>query len=329
MPNFALTRPTTPTSATSAAPTPPPADGWCLDRRDFLKASAASLCGLALARFSTAATASAAARAPFRFGLVTDSHYADADPKGTRFYRESLGKVRAVVDKLRAERAGFLAMLGDLKDMAPGEAETRTLSHLVAIEKEIQRFGGPTYHVLGNHDMDNLSKSQFVAHVTNTGIAPGRSYYSFNRGGLHFIVLDATYDKDGRDYDHGQFDWKDANLPAAQLEWLGAELAATADPVIVFVHQRLDGNGPASIRNREAARKILEASGKVLAVFQGHEHPGGYTLINGIHYYTLRAVIEGTGEANNAFAVVDVSPDLDLTVTGYLRAVSLKLPHRV
>ena len=322
---MAPTAPARPSRDSSAFAAPAPHAGWRIARRDFLKASAASLCGLALARQAFAA---GTPREPWRFGLVTDSHYADAEPKGTRFYRESLGKVRAAVDKLRAERAGFLAMLGDLKDMAPGEAEARTLSHLVAIEKEIQRFGGPTYHVLGNHDMDNLSKPQFVAHVTNTGITPGRSFYGFSRGGLRFIVLDATYDKDGRDYDHGKFDWRDSNLPAAQLEWLGPELEATGEPVIVFVHQRLDGNGPASIHNREAVRKLLEASGKVLAVFQGHDHPGAYTLINGIHYYTLRAVIEGSGEANNAFAVVDVSPNLDLAITGYRRAVSLKLPHR-
>jgi Calcineurin-like phosphoesterase len=263
-----------------------------------------------------------------RFGLLTDPHYADADAKGTRFYRESLGKVRAAVAQLRAERAAFLGVLGDVKDMAAGEPEARTLSHLVAIEAEIQRFAGPTYHVLGNHDMDNLSKPQFVAHVTNTGITAGRSYYAFSNGGVRFVVLDATYDKNGHDYDHGKFDWRDANLPAAQLDWLAAELAATREPVIGFVHQRLDGEGDASIRNRAAARALLEASGKVLAVFQGHDHAGGHSLINGIHYYTLRAVVEGTGAASNAFALVEVAANLDLTVTGYHRAVSLALPRR-
>jgi alkaline phosphatase len=64
----------------------------------------------------------------------------------------------------------------------------------------------------------------------------------------------------------------------------------------------------------------------VLAVFQGHDHPGGYTLINGIHYYTLRAVIEGSGEANNAYAVAEISPAGDIVVTGYRRALSMALP---
>jgi hypothetical protein len=307
------------------------AEGWRIDRRDFLKASAATLFGLTLARTAhaaaTSSTGPAALRSALRFGLVTDPHYADADTKGTRFYRESLGKVRTAVTRLREERVAFLGVLGDLKDMATGEDETRTLSHLVAIEQEIQRFGGPTYHVLGNHDMDNLSKARVVANLTNTGIAAGRSYYAFSRDGVRFIVLDATYDKDYRDYDHGKFDWKDANVPPAELAWLSEELTAATEPVIVLAHQRLDGEGPASVRNREDVRRRLEASGKVLAVFQGHDHPGAYTAINGIHYYTLRAVIEGSGEANNAFAVVEVHPDLNITITGFHRAVGMKMPR--
>jgi hypothetical protein len=233
--------------------------------------------------------------------------------------------VRTAVERLRVEKVSFLAVLGDLKDMAAGESEARTLAHLVAIEREIQQFGGPTYHVLGNHDMDNLSKSTVVAHLTNTDVAPGRSHYAFSRSGFRFIALDATYDKDYRDYDRGKFDWKDSNIPPAQAKWLAEELAKTAEPVIVFVHQRLDGDKDTSIRNRTEIRQVLEASGKVLAVFQGHDHPGFHTLINSIHYYTLRAVIEGSGEANNAFAVVEASPSGDLTVTGYYRAASMKL----
>jgi hypothetical protein len=300
--------------------------GWQIDRRDFLKASAASMFGL-LAGACTASSFSHR-RAPLRFGLVTDSHYADAPPNGTRFYRESLAKVREAVDRLRAENVAFLAFLGDLKDMAKDEPEARTLSHLVAIEQEVRRFGGPTYHVLGNHDMDNLSKSQVMARIENTGVAGGRSYYAFSRGGLRFIVLDATYDKDGRDYDHGKFDWKDTNVPAGQVAWLARELDLAASPVIVMVHQRLDGDGPTSIRNRAAIRDELERSGKVLAVFQGHDHPGFYNSINGIHYYTLRAVIEGSGAENNAYAVVDVAPNLDISITGYRRARTMELAHR-
>jgi hypothetical protein len=300
------------------------ADEWRIDRRDFLKTSAASLFGLMLGsrRLGAAPQPSAAG---LRFGLLTDAHYADTESKGTRFYRESLGKVREAVGRLRAERVAFLAELGDFKDMAPGEPEARTLAHLVAVEREFQRFGGPTCHVLGNHDLDNLSKAQVLAHVTNIGVAAGRSYYAFSQGGIRFIVLDTNFTADGRDYDHGRFDWRDAVLPPVELDWLCAELAAAAEPAIVFGHQRLDGDGNVQVINRAEIRGVLERSGKVLAVFQGHDHAGAYTLIRGIHYYTLKAIIEGSGPENNAYAAVDVHPDLGLTVTGYRRALSREL----
>jgi 3',5'-cyclic AMP phosphodiesterase CpdA len=301
---------------------------WRVDRRDFLRRSATALAGLAAAGVPVPASAlPGVRRVGLRFGLLADPHYADADPKGTRYYRESLGKVREAVTRLRAERLSFLAELGDLKDMAAGEPDSRTRVHLDAIEAEIRRFGGPAYHVLGNHDMDNLSKAQFLGGVANTGIPSMRSFYSFARGGVRFIVLDACYMKNGRDYDHGNFDWRDTIVPPAQLDWLRAELTAAREPVILFVHQRLDGDSDAFVKNSAEVRSILEASGKVLAAFHGHDHPGAQSLINGIHYYTLKAVVEGSGPENNAYAVVDVDADLDITVTGFRRAVTVGLAH--
>lgn len=295
--------------------------GWRIDRRDFLRLSAATLAGLAASgvRLSGAAQAG---RPRVRFGLLTDPHYADADSKGTRFYRESLFKVREAVARLRGERLAFLAELGDFKDMAEGEPDGRTRAHLAAIDAELQGFGGPICHVLGNHDMDNLSKTQFLDGVARWSVAPGRAFHAFERGGVRFVTLDACCTKDGRDYDHGNFDWRDTVVPPAQLDWLRRALSAAAAPVIVFVHQRLDGDGDPFVKNSAEVREILEASGKVLAAFHGHDHPGARTERNGIHYYTLKAVVEGSGPENNAYAVAEVHENLDITVTGYRRAAS-------
>ena len=262
-----------------------------------------------------------------RFGLVTDTHYADADPLGIRFYRESLGKMREAVDALRAEQVSFLGILGDIKDMALGEQPSQTLSHLTAIEAEIQRFGGPTYHVLGNHDMDNISKSQMLSGITNTGIPSDRSFYAFSNSGIRFVVLDACFKREGAPYDTGNFDWRDTWVPAEELEWLEEELAGSRESVIVLAHQRLDGGADAFVKNSAEVRTVLERSGKVLAVFTGHDHAGALSQINGIHYYTQRAVVEGSGAANSAYSQVEVRPDLSITVTGYRRAVPAELAH--
>ena len=76
---------------------------WIVERRDFLRVSAASLAGLV--SFRGADWAEAGPFAPgVRFGVLTDAHYADAPSRGTRFYRESRAKVREAVTRLEAAR---------------------------------------------------------------------------------------------------------------------------------------------------------------------------------------------------------------------------------
>jgi len=301
-------------------------EDWIITRRVFLKASAASLAGLALAQLSCIPEITSRFRlSTTRFGIVTDSHYADADTIGSRFYRHSLDKLTECVELMNRQKVDFLIELGDFKDQDNPPVEQRTISYLQAVEKIFQQFNGPTYHILGNHDADSISKKQFLTHIENTNVDSGRSYYSFDLNGLHFVVLDANYTADGADYDHGNFDWMDANVPPAELNWLRQDLIAAPGPVILFVHQQLDGIGSAYINNAEEVRQILEQSGKILFVFQGHYHPGSYSHIGQIHYYTLKALVEGPGSENNSYALVEVRPDRSITVTGYRKAVSKQL----
>ncbi|MBN1507362.1 MAG: metallophosphoesterase [Sedimentisphaerales bacterium] len=298
---------------------------WRISRRAFLRSAAAAA---ATAGLSCAPDwRSICSRRSIRFGIVTDCHYADADAVGTRFYRESLDKLAECVIRMNAERVDFLVELGDFKDQDRPPVERRTLRYLQRAEAVFQRFRGPTYHVLGNHDMDSLSKQQFLANIENTGIDRSRSYYSFDVRGLHGIVLDANSKADGSDYDHGNFDWTDASIPGHELDWLRQDLAGSCDPVVVFVHQLLDGTGSVYVKNASEVRQVLQTSGKVLAIFQGHYHAGAYSLIDGTHYYTLKAVVEGHGRENNAYAIAEVKPSLDLIVTGYRKATSMKASH--
>jgi len=307
----------------------PGSQNWVITRRMFLRSTAASFAGLTVLPLScTIKSTSSAKLDTFRFGIVTDCHYADADALGTRFYRESLDKLTECVALMNAERVDFLIELGDFKDQNRPPVEQRTLSYLQASEKVLQGFDGPTYHVLGNHDMDSISKMQFLTHVENTNIDSGRGYYSFDLNTLRCVVLDANYKADGTDYDHGNFDWTDANIPSEELDWLKQNLASAPGPVIVFIHQLLDGIGSVYVNNAADVRQILQASGKVLAVFQGHHHSGSYSNIAGIHYYTLKALVEGSGPENNSYAIAEVYPDGGIIITGYRKAVSMQLTTR-
>ncbi len=295
-------------------------ENWIITRRVFLKSSLAGLAALPLS--CAYDTRPSAGRGTVRFGIVTDCHYANTDTAGTRFYRESFNKLIECVKLMNAEKVDFLIELGDFKDQGRPPDEDKTLVYLRTIEKVLQDFDGPTYHVLGNHDMDSISKEQFLSIVENTGIASGRSYYSFDVKGLHCIVLDANFKTDGTDYDHGDFNWTDANIAPAELEWLEQDLVTASGPAIVFIHQLLDGTGDVYVKNASDVRMVLEKYGKVPIVFQGHHHTGSYKNINGIHYYTLKAMVEGAGPENSSYAIVEVEPDNSITVTGYRKAVS-------
>jgi predicted phosphodiesterase len=299
---------------------------WIVTRRLFIKSSAATLAGLTLTPLSCSGPAGRNRRTgTVRFGIVTDCHYADADTVGTRYYRDSLDKLAECVEVMNDQKVDFIVELGDFKDQNSPPDKRRTLSYLRAIENMFCKFNGPTYHVLGNHDTDSISKAQFLANIENTGISPTRSYYSFDYKGLHFVVLDSNYKSDWTDYDHGNFDWTDANVPPAELQWLKQDLAASGGAVIVLIHQLLDGTGSYYVKNAVEVRQSLEQSGRVLAVFQGHHHDGGYSRIKGIHYYTLKALVEGPGTENNSYAIVEVLPDTSIIVTGYRKAVSKQL----
>jgi len=159
---------------------------WVVSRRVFLRASALSVIGAGLSQLSCAALPCGGCgkgRGRSRFGIVTDCHYADMDSKGSRHYRESLEKLGECVELMNSEKVDFLIELGDFKDEKPPGNEQQTIGYLRAIEEVYQGFDGPTYHVLGNHDMDSISKEQFLSNVENTGI--DSLLIRFGRSSLH------------------------------------------------------------------------------------------------------------------------------------------------
>jgi alkaline phosphatase len=247
-----------------------------------------------------------------RFGLLTDVHYADLPSSKTRCYRESLEKTRTAVAGFNAAKADFAVELGDLIDAAPTVAGE--IGHLKTIDAEYARFSGDRFYVLGNHCVWSLTKQQFME---NTGMK--QAHYAFDRAGFHFVVLDGCYRCDGVAYGAQNFQWTDTDLPAAEQDWLRADLRATTKPVIVFIHQRMDLVDQHAIQSGAAVRKLLEAHGGVLAVFQGHHHRNDHNEINGIHYCTLAALVDGSGADNNAYSMVSVCADGTLAVTGFCK----------
>jgi predicted phosphodiesterase len=302
--------------------------------------TAAVLC-LAAAFSAAGAALGAQAQRLVRFGLVTDTHVTDKADQAPaislnatpRYFTGGVAKLEAFGAAMNKAGAAFVAELGDLTDnpsdgsLSFDARKAAALGYLQRAEAAFATFKGPRYHVFGNHDTDQLSKADVkaIAQDSVKGLPAGQYYFSFDQGGIHFIVLDAGYKADGSPYSGvpgtagSGYAWSDANVPAAELAWLKADLAATKLPTIVLSHQLLNPEeqvdaafDPAhSVKNSADVRAILEKSKLVLAVFAGHYHDGGFQQVNGISYVTLQANAAYGNDVSyhNQYATVDVYKD--------------------
>jgi alkaline phosphatase len=243
-----------------------------------------------------------------RFAVITDIHHTDKADSATRRYSAALGKVEYFVNYINSisPRPRFCIELGDYVDFLDQAGGKDPVVNLLEVECLLQQFKGGVYHTLGNHEFDNVTRAQLLPNIPNTGIPVGQTYYSFDVGWLHCIVLDADYTNDPP---HIPFDmevppddwwtWKDAYIPEAEMEWLAADLAAADKPTVVFTHQTLNraDTQDHNIKNASAVRALFEADGQVLAAFSGHDHQGDHAEINGIHYFVLNGNVGITDNA--------------------------------
>lgn len=295
-----------------------------------------------------------------KFGLVADIHHTNKANSSTRFYSAALDKTSHMVSVMNNEGVEFAAELGDYVDtLAPG---IDPLANLAAVENIYTSINAPVYHVLGNHDFDNLTREQFLPNITN-GTADSKidwqkTYYSFDTDNLHCVVLDADYTVDAphrpfdlKTDDNGDgsisgdeawWNWKDAWVPQEELDWLAQDLAASSKPTIVLTHQTLYEEANAGsyaidlmVKNADAVRSVLEADGDVIAVFSGHHHAGGFQEINGIGHFILEGNVEmGTDPvADNQFSIVEIFEEaggtyrIELTGHGHQDSYSQVVPE--
>lgn len=286
-------------------------DSTRMGRRAFLKGGSLVLAaGLDVMATGRLLADEKAAKGVVKVGLITDLHYADKPPAGSRHYRETLAKLAEAGKRFEKDRPDFVVQFGDLIDAADSVATEQ--GYLKRVSKEFSAVAKDRHHVLGNHCVDVLTKEEFLG-----AVGQKKAYYSFDRGGVHFVVLDACFTSGGKPYGRKNSKWNDANVPADEVEWLKDDLKAAGKKVVVFAHQRLDVANDHGVKNCAEIRKVLEASGKALAVFQGHSHKNDYKEIAGVHYCTLVAMVEGSGAENNGYSTMEVRPDGSITLTGF------------
>ncbi|HCO67252.1 MAG TPA: hypothetical protein DIT04_05780 [Dysgonomonas sp.] len=213
------------------------------------------------------------------FGVITDVHQ-DLQP-------DARERLQAFIDSAKVVNPDFIVQLGDL-------SHGTTTDSILEIWN---RYPGKNYHVLGNHDSDNLPKDSIIKKQN----MPGR-YYSYDIGGMHFIVLDLNYFiQKGEHIDFGlgnnypiPSDSKNLISPP-QMLWLEEDLASTGKPTIVFSHQGIgdtfpDWVSPSNKKIREIFAKANSGGEKkVIACFAGDQHVDTYEEIEGVHYFQINS----------------------------------------
>ncbi len=157
------------------------------------------------------------------FGICTDIHQ--------DIIHDAPRRLRAFLGAAEKREVDFVIDLGDFCFPIPKNREFLESWARSPLEK---------HNVLGNHDMDKGTKQDFMQFVG----MPER-YYSFDKGSMHYVVLDANNIFVGgeyQSYDHGNF-YRPANergyVDPPQLEWLKKDLSQTTKRCIIFSHPEL------------------------------------------------------------------------------------------
>lgn len=256
------------------------------------------------------------------FGIFTDVHYATTANSGTMYYQSSLVKLAQALDTFRVHGIHQAFCLGDLDNGYTATDSGKVFTDLDSINLRFAAFPGKICGVIGNHDLQSVTKSQLLG---RTGYTVKQNYYSFDTAAYHFVVLDGSYNSDSSDFTPSNATLANASIPAAEKQWLVNDLSVAGNkPVIVLLHYPLDSTLSSGnvLKNNNEIRYIFEAAGNVKAVFSGHVHTGGYRMINGIHYVILQAMVLNA-LPSNAFTEVTIPASNDsIFVKGYMSQTS-------
>jgi predicted phosphodiesterase len=254
-----------------------------------------------------------------RFGVIADPQYADAEAKGSRFYRNSIKKLTTAITELNKHELDFTVTLGDVID--------RDLKSFNAILPIYKKAKAPQTFVLGNHDFEVADEDK--AKVLPT-IGLEKIYYSQSVGDWHFIYLDGN---DVSLYRHPKDDaitklakktlnglkilkkpqarpWNGA-IGEAQMQWLAEQLdlaKKTNKRVIVFNHFPVFPlNNGHNLWNDHELVELLTSYKNVAAYMNGHNHRGNYAVHKGCHFINCKGMVEG--RTATPFAIVKCYAD--------------------
>ena len=264
----------------------------------------------------------------FRFGAVADCQYCEATSKN-RKYKLSPKKLTVCVEHYNQMELSFVVHLGDFIDR-----DFESFDKVVPIYNQLK---APHYHVLGNHDFEVADDKKALV-PAKLGLK--QRYYDFTRKGWRFIAIDgndvslyAWPKGDPRTKAAAEYykslkprppSWNGA-VGDEQLKWIEAKLQAATkakERVMLFCHFPVYPKNGHNLWNAAALTDLLARYPCVAAYFNGHNHAGNYGQSDGIHYLTLKGMVD---TEQSSYSVIEVYADR-LVVKGFGRETERELP---
>ena len=237
-----------------------------LKRREFLY-RLGNLGGAIILPWSISSGQEINTNSKLRIGLIADLHH--------DIMHDGMERLTTFIKQANSSEADFVLQMGDF--CVPKRENKVLLNNFAG-------FNGPSYHILGNHDMDG----GFSREETMEFWGMKQKYYSFDHNGLHFVILD------GNDPNPEPWEGYNRYIGKEQQKWLREDLEKTNLDTFIFSHQTIE-NEEGGVANFLEIRKILEEvnkskkKGKVVACFSGHHHTDYMTSINDIYYIQINS----------------------------------------
>lgn len=227
-----------------------------------------------------------------KFALVTDVHLGPyrldyGIHRKATIYAEKL--LKDFVQKMNSSfHPDFVVQGGDLIEDENKNTDIKNYKTGLAI---LSKLHCPVYHLVGNHELRNLSVSGMKKLLEYT-----RLYFSIDRDDFRLIFL---FTKPGKPEEN-------IRLDAKQLSWLKNQVN-TDKKIIIFSHHSLipvntrgnfwfAKNSKATyIQNHRKFLNIIKEKNVKLAI-NGHLHWNRKKVVNGIPFITVQSLVENESE---------------------------------
>lgn len=248
-----------------------------IDRRDFLKLAGlgGAVFASGLGNFASAAGMAAKQGADyddFYFVQLSDTHWGFEGPPNPEA-KNTLKKAVAAVNSLN-EKPDFIVFTGDLTHTTDDPKERRR--RLAEFREIVSELKVKNVHFIpGEHDA-SLDRGEAYQEFF------GKTYYTFDHKGVHFIALDNVSDPA-------------ANIGETQLQWLAADLKQLSKDakIVVLTHRPLFDLYPQwdwATRDGAKAVELLMPYPNV-TVFYGHIHQENHHMTGHIAHHSAKSLV--------------------------------------